>query len=843
MIHVVDDSGMNNKSEFRNRLHEIIFNLTNMDKKGISSNLTLIACITLIMLAFFPQSNSGSSITAFASFKFPGLDYNILSSDTVQKNQSKSTEVLALVSSKLVFLKKAVSEAKSKGINTAYEDLTIKTADIFLNTYIPWDITHPTQIANAFSRWSKKSDLKGTPQQEALRAPEWELNQTDEIITSALAGITAVSKRPAIRKPMPQVNINHLSVSNGFLSSDGIPVFSGGFIWGPADMDKAFSGYIGVDVGFTEFINFSSLQKDKTLSDQTINDVIKHLDALQATGQKGSIGFGQSIPEWAVAQWPDIDDFKGHFFSYDIDHPQVRDLWKGFIGSLVPKVMNHPAKFDYQFAIEPSWPSVGTWMVNNASPYTFQKYHTWLSNLYGSINALNSSWGTTFNDFADITSRPKDNSNTAMWYDWCRFNEWRVTDFFTFISNEIHKYDPEARCHMRISNGGINQGKSGNNTITGLHSGIDREALVHLYEINGLDNFMEASTVRTSRQHNLYDDKAYSIRWLGHTMLLDYIRSLGPDKLIYDSEWHSVSSVYYVNPEPPAGYMHTSLWLSALHGLGATKTWYWCRNADGSPGRSQEEFYGSLLVQPRLLNEYGVGLAELNAFGKEVVALERTPKQIYLLYSESSAIQSIDYLNNQMATYEALQFTNLPVGFVTENELKTTGLPANCKWLIIADASNISKSTLDWTQKYVKQGGKLLVVGNNAFKYNEYGKAWDISQLQFLSVVDRLSVAAPAELLGKIEPLLAKTPVKREVKCVDINSGSLPSYGVMCRATDFEGGNLVCLINVSSSEKEISLELNGKSVKSATNLFENKVEKVRTIKIAPLQTMLFKIEK
>lgn len=745
------------------------------------------------------------------------------------------------VNVKLETLKKLVSKAKSIGINTAYEDVTIKTADLFLNTYIPWDISHPAEIASAFSRWSRKTDLKGTPQQEAIRAPEWELIQTNEIVAGAITRINAAIKRPVSRRTVPVININNLTIANGFLSSEGIPAFSGGFIWGPAEMDKAFSGYIGVDVGFSEFINFSSLQKSKTLSDQTLSDIIKHLDALQATGQKGSVGFGQSIPEWAVTQWPDIDDFKGHFFSYDIDHPQVRDLWKGFIGSLVPKVMNHPAKFDYQFAIEPSWPSVGTWMVNNASPYTFQKYHTWLNNLYGTINALNSSWSTTFNDFADITSRPKDNLNTAMWYDWCRFNEWRVTDFFTFISNEIHRYDPGARCHMRISNGGINQGKTGSSTITGLHSGIDREALVRMYEINGLDNFMEASTVKTSRQHNLYDDKAYSIRWLGHTMLLDFIRSLGRDKLIYDSEWHSVSSVYYVNPEPPAGYMHTSLWLSAIHGLGATKTWYWSRNANGSPGRSQEEFYGSLLVQPRLLNEYGVGLAELNAFGKEIVALERTPKQIYLLYSESSAIQSIGYLNNQMATYEALQFTNLPVGFVTENELISKGLPSECKWLIVADASNVSKSTLDWLKKYINDGGKLFVVGNDAFKYNEYGKEWDTSQLEFLTKADKLNIAPPKELLENIESLMSKTDVKRDLKCIDINSGKLPSYGIMCRSTEFDGGTLVCLINVSSSEKEVSLEMNGSVVKNALNLFENKTEKVRTIKIAPLQTMLFKI--
>ena len=761
--------------------------------------------------------------------------------DREKESRVTDTTSLTLLREKLAMLEKAVAEAKAKGINTSYEDITVTTAGLFLNTYIPWDKAHPTELASAFSRWSKKEDLKGTPQQEAARAPEWELSQTSEILDGALAKIRTVIKKPEIRRPVPEINVNHLTVTDGFLNSDGIPVFAGGFIWAPEKIDHSYFGFIGGESG----ISFGSLQSDGTLSDNSIGRLISKLDALQAIGQKGSIGFGQSIPSWAVTKWPDIDDFKGHFFSNDIDHPQIRELWRNFISSLVPKIRNHPAKFDYQLAIEPIWPSIGTWMVNNASPYTFQKCQLWLENLYSNIDALNKSWGTNYSSFKEIVSRPKDNSNPAYWYDWCRFNEWRVTDFFKFICDEIHKYDPDARCHMRISVGGINYLDAGTNTVTGLHNGIDRDALVRLYEINGLDNFMQPAAGKVDEQlryYSQYDEKAYSLRWLGHTILLDFIRSLGPDKLIFDSEWHSVSSVYYVNPEIPAGYMHTALWLSALHGLGATRTWYWCRNANGSPGRSQEEYYGSLLVQPRLLNEYGVGLAELNAFGKEVVALERAPKQIYLLYSEPSAIQSSDYLNNQMLTFEALQLTGLPTGFVTENDLNTTGLPPGCKWLIIADASHVSQSTLDWLRKYVKGGGKLLVIGKNALKNNEYGKPNSSSQLEFLSVADRLDIVAPPVLLGQIEALMSKTGVNRPIRCIDKTSKET-AHGVLCRSVEYKGGHLICLINVAAVPKEVTLELNGKPVTTALDLFENAVEKVKSIKIEPLETMLFQITK
>jgi len=784
-----------------------------MSKKERLSKLLRNICLTFIATALLTGSNA---------------------------NSKDITLDLAALRTKLAALEKAVSEAKAKGINTSYEDITITTAGLFLNTYIPWDMAHATELASAYSRWSKKQDLKGTPQQEAARTPEWELKQTSDILDGALAKLAGVRQRPDSRRPVPKVNIDHLKVVDGFLSSDGQPAFSGGFIWAPIEMDKSYFGLIGGEV----WLPFGTLQSNGTLNENTIAGVINKLNDLKAKGQKGSIGFGQTIPSWAVSQWPDIDDFAGHFFSYDIDHPQVKGLWKNFIASLVPNIRNHPAKFDYQLAIEPIWPSVGNWMVKNASPYTYQKYRIWLGELYGTIGALNTSWGTAYSNFGEISSRPPDNADPAIWYDWCRFNQWRVTDFFKFIRDEIHKYDPDAPCHIRISVGGINEGRSGTNTYTGQHNGIDREALVKMLEINGLDNFMEAASGRTSRQHNQYDHNAYSLRWLGHTILLDFIRSLGPDKLIYDSEWHSVSSVYYINPEPPAGYMHTALWLSTLHGLGATRSWYWSRNADGSFGRSQEELYGSLLVQPRLLNEYGVGLAELNVFAKEVVALERAPKQIFLLYSEPSAIQSIDYLNNQMITYEALHFTGLPIGFVTENDLRTSGLPAGCRWLVIADASHVRQTTLDWLRTYVKGGGKLLVIGNDALKYNEYGKINNASQLEFVSGADKLEIVAPPILLGQIEALMSKTTVRRPLRCIDSSGGNRQSaFGVMCRSVEYLGGHLVCLINVAAVPKEVSLELNGRPVKTALALFENKMEKVLTIKLEPLEVRLFQVSK
>jgi hypothetical protein len=89
---------------------------------------------------------------------------------------------------------------------------------------------------------------------------------------------------------------------------------------------------------------------------------------------------------------------------------------------------------------------------------------------------------------------------------------------------------------------------------------------------------------------------------------------------------------------------------------------------------------------------------------------------------------------------------------------------------------------------------------------------------------------------------MTKTEVKRAIRCTE-STGKQTAYGVLCRAVEYEGGHLVCLINVAASPREVSLDLNGKPVKSAVDLFDNKSVKTKTINIQPLTVRLFKVSK
>ncbi len=114
-------------------------------------------------------------------------------------------------------------------------------------------------------------------------------------------------------------------------------------------------------------------------------------------------------------------------------------------------------------------------------------------------------------------------------------------------------------------------------------------------------------------------------------MAYDFFKSISPEKLLFDSEFHGLSTVHWRDPDMTPEYVRCIYWLAHLHGMGMNSTWYWSRDADGSPKRQCiDAFHGSTLTQSRVLDAVGRTMKELNAFAPEIVAIATRPKQIRL---------------------------------------------------------------------------------------------------------------------------------------------------------------------------------------------------------------------
>ena len=66
---------------------------------------------------------------------------------------------------------------------------------------------------------------------------------------------------------------------------------------------------------------------------------------------------------------------------------------------------------------------------------------------------------------------------------------------------------------------------------------------MELLEVNGCDTRVldKGSTL----PHPLERPKDYAIQWRNQSLCFDFMRSVAPDKLLYDSEWHSLQTIKY----------------------------------------------------------------------------------------------------------------------------------------------------------------------------------------------------------------------------------------------------------------------------------------------------------
>ena len=326
---------------------------------------------------------------------------------------------------------------------------------------------------------------------------------------------------------------------------------------------------------------------------------------------------GPGLPNWAEALYPGITNkslFLNHMLEYDIDHPGTQIILGKILAAVAQETAKYSPSLVYSFILhnEPAF----FW---SKSQYTFAKYQAWLQEAYGKggIDSLNKAWNSTFASFADVARLPSTppKSTRAEYYDWTKFNQKRGTDYFKFLHSTIKANDPRIPCHSKIMNGetlipGIHgpaitanvAGGGGDDlsvkTWAQHEFGIDRAALIDLFEINGCDTHITDKADPT---------QGFALDWTTQSISFDFQKSLAPSKPIFDSEWHASSTVGYRNLNMTGAYTRLAMLMAHTHGLAGSVIWYWSRDSaweglkrdwDGAVGAGVADSLGS---QPGIL--------------------------------------------------------------------------------------------------------------------------------------------------------------------------------------------------------------------------------------------------
>lgn len=579
-------------------------------------------------------------------------------------------------------------------------------------------------VAELFLKWSEHDATVPELADGAARSLAYVVTMLDD--EQALA--ERVRRGEAHYPRVPQPSAVGVTWHDGMFWSGDEPLFLSGFNWNAtlvAD-DPAMAKRLGLNLA--DSVLRGSNKPDGTWDDGEYRWRGAFLEHCAAEGFAVDSLLGGDPPKWMQEADPTlVHPGYGHGRDTVFDHPKAVEFRHAFLDHFVPLFASKPALFAIDLVNEPAW--------QTASPIMLAGWRDWLRAKYGSIAACNQVWGTSFASFEVIDSYPSmgdpakgpwsrakvDFSQPGvrgMHYDWCTFNNDRVSGYLADTAARIHRLAPHVATHVKIMMGNFFTGSTERRGwamgLTYHTFGIDAERLANSCALLGCD--LDLSDLGHEPAPSRFCGSVpYVINWLNAGLAADFLKSLAPDKPYYNSEFHAVERVDEEHATPSAeSHIRTALWLAHLHGMAADITWYWGRETNGAPkGMGTQWFKGSLLQQPWTLRGYAQETLKLRAHVRDTIAFAQAPRPVRLLYSEASAIQDVGYFDCLRDSYEALNFAGSSIGLLTEHQL-AAGPPADVKLLLVPDARYVQDTTLPALRKAVADGIKVAVIGDQA---------------------------------------------------------------------------------------------------------------------------------
>lgn len=727
---------------------------------------------------------------------------------------------------RITTLNSLITQAENDNIDVLKEKLTVRTSEIFLD-YSNWDEENITMNTDLFAMVNRYKD---NASEMANLLPNFERNDVILMLDEAISYITLLIQKKVFRKPIPKINWEEVTHENDQLTFNGNPVFLSDYTWKPGI--SQLTEYHGNLDGFFLTSNMVT-DKNGTIKSNIVNNLNAKPD--------GSMGFvflnHKNVPNWTETEYGTGFEMRTDTFTgYDIDNPGAQEMQSFLLGGTVPLMAGKKyTQLGYMLVNEPHFfthTSGGNlpWASGGVSNYTIEKFKTWLANKHTSISKLNSLWGTNFSNFNNVTITipiHTNNHGNAMWYDWTLFNMYRVTEWYKFLKSEIKKHDTEAKVHLKI----MPHLWSDNERI----HGIDLEALTELSEITGNDS-------KTANNHMWGPEEEweanYSFKWRELCMGYDFMKSVKPNNINFNSETHFLSTTksrdLYLDP----AYVRATYWLAHTYGMTANQTWYWARREDGSPrnGSSVGNGYaGSNNHQPRVTNELESTIQDLNSFSDEIMALQRQRKPIRIFYSKTSAINKEAHMDDLFELYESLHFDGISLGFASKNIIEKQD---NSLWdvIVVYKTEFVTQDEFTSLQTYLDNGG-TVIIDAQSFKKNEYGESLSALNASNGTLISNATISSIKS--SAISILDSKNNLP-EIKISETNGAN--SKGCVWKiAKNKAGNNVVSIVNLGKTDATLAINLKGVTGTTITKDLIKGIEVSNTPTLKPYEVYFVEV--
>lgn len=707
-------------------------------------------------------------------------------------------------------LEELLEEAKSKGIDITYPKASWTLNKLF-EPYI-------------------RDDLDKGKYFKANYEVDYIISSTDR----AIQEITEWLKAPSKQITVPDISVSNLRIEDGEFYQGKEPVLLLGSMSTVPSSDFNLFHSLGFNV--IDHIFFGP-RYTTPVEGELSKSFFEDLDKYFKEAEKNNITIEMLLSihylsSWVYEKYPSIFTCGYGCLPFCITNPETKVLFRNWLKEVIPLVKDYPNLLSYSLANEPAYLRTGY------CSYCRKAFQEYLQREYKTITNLNKSWKTDYKSFSEVGIPSKGGGggtvvkpekiapiNRNSKYDWQRFNQYRMSEFFSFLKETIREKDKRTPCHWESP------------LCWGLSEedyGVDWEEIGKRGEISGCDVGIAYFPGRGKYALELGRADAS-----GGVIALDLMKSLVPDKPIFNTEWHNIGHVFGIksykralgiNNDPD--YVKAHLWLGYLHGYSAGCLWIWLRE------RQAGEW--NLLDLPQSLESASRTFLDIKRLTKEVIAFHKAPKEVVILFSMTSKLQSPGYIRELTKVYDSLYFLDTHYGFISENQIEE-GLLNKYKLLIIPKVEYVSDNTYNKIKDYLRKGGNVVIV-KDSLSFDERGNRRDISELLTLNR-ENLYLTEPLsteEYTHLFDRLLDKIGIERPFRVTDIKNS--PIDGVEFRVVKKKGNYLAYLINLN--RKKVKIKLNGKEreVNRVRELISNQTISF-PLEIEPLKVLLIEIKK
>ncbi|MBI3921381.1 MAG: beta-galactosidase [Armatimonadetes bacterium] len=646
-----------------------------------------------------------------------------------------------------------------------------------------------------------------------------------------------------------------LHMSRGaFHTEERVPVLFIGPLWGwnlraAPNLSDFGMNLNGVEVGPSAFLTSATEVNVRS-------DPVRHLlEGVFPAAERGKervdlLLSPHYVPDWFLRDHPELTARCGLGAAhYCLESAETRNMLERYLRAAIPLFREKQSLLTYDLFNE--------FLYEGYCQDSMREFHRWLVRKHGTIARLNQIWQTRFRSFDEIpapfqarghaedmqaitgaydpvgiyTQRPP-------YYDWCRFNQWRCTEFLKWMRGLLREMDHQTPVTVKTPHVGIFTRCE----RLAFIRGVDREAIAQALDVTGLD-------AGYSVGNNYFDA----------LLVYDYLRSVAPDKRIFNTENHFIFFA-----EDMARQWPRALWQQFLHGQVATDLFMWGITPEWFNPALEAGGAFNFAERPEVLEALAVTSVDVQRLSREVLAFQDlTPEFAFLFPLPSLLDEQERFQKGMLHAYRAALFLDTPVGFVSDRQAKR-GIPHGVKLLVVPGAPFVEASTVTALQEFVQRGGRLVLMGDECLRFDEYGRPRTKASLDKIART-RNTVSVPAQPLQEtwllLDRQLSLAGVSRRVRVTTLDGapafriepGLSPltvggNFGFTCeniaaveaRTATLGGRRLVYLINPTPFPQTIRLR--GIRDQHAEDLIARQRVSLDALSLASQQVKLLRLQ-